>query len=123
VKLLVNAFGSFENPVSSNLSATDCAGKLLSFIQTYDLDGANIDYQDVSSFQKGGIAWLTQFTLALNSNDNNTQYIFSHSVDASLFDRAKLPMGDYSLIEKAVGQYINFYNVRYSSSTLNFSSY
>lgn len=65
---------------------------------------------------------MTKFTLALKSS-NNSQYSLSHSVDVSLFNQSQYPMGDYTLIEKAVGQYINFYNIRYSSRESNFTNY
>lgn len=105
------------------MNATDCASKLLTFLEDYDLDGANIDFRDVSSFQNGAIEWITKFTLGLNDDKKASKYIFSHSVDIPLFDQSQYPMGDYSLIEKAVGQYIKFYNVRYWSSKSNFTTY
>jgi hypothetical protein len=120
VKLMVNAFGANEKPVTGKLDAGDCASKLIAFLDDYGFDGANIDFQD--GISGDGIGWLTTFTLSLTANDTK-QYIFSHSVDIDFFDQAKYPTGDYSLIEKAVGKYINFYNIRYSSPKANFTSF
>lgn len=120
VKLLVNAFGSNERPVDAKLDAADCASKLVAFLDDYGLDGANIDFQD--GISGDAIEWLTRFTLSVPVNATR-QYIFSHSVDIDYFDQAQYPTGDYSLIEKAVGKNINFYNIRYVSPKANFTNY
>ena len=92
----------------------------MGFLDAYGFDGANIDFQDVLSGD--AIGWITIFTLSLNNN-NTKNYIFSHSVDIDFFDQIQYPTGDYSLIEKAVGNYINFYNIRYVSPKENFTTY
>ena len=46
VKLLVNAFSSFQNPVTNNQSASECANSLAKFIDQNNLDGANLDFRD-----------------------------------------------------------------------------
>ena len=80
------------------MDAADCASKLSDFIETYGFDGANIDFKDLAPFQSEAIPWLTKFTLSLSSDNRNNRTIFSHSIDITLFDKALLPTGDYSLI-------------------------
>ena len=46
VKILANAFSYLENPISGNLSASQCAIKLAQFLTDFNLDGANIDFRD-----------------------------------------------------------------------------
>jgi hypothetical protein len=120
VKLLVNAFGSNEKPVSGKLDAGECASELVAFLHDYGFDGANIDLQE--GISGDGIGWITRFTLSLNGK-NAKQYIFSHSVDIDLFDQKQNPTGDYTLIEKAVGKHIHFYNIRYVSLKSSFTNY
>lgn len=120
VKLMVNVFGANEKPVNGKLDAMDCAIKLVAFMDGFGFDGANIDFQE--GILGDGIGWITRFTLSLNDK-NTKQYIFSHSVDIDLFDQKQYPTGDYTLIEKAVGKYINFYNIRYATPKGNFTNY
>jgi hypothetical protein len=49
--------------------------------------------------------------------------IFSHTIQADIFDSVKYLHGDYSIIEKVVGQNIKFYNIKYYNSNSSLSSY
>jgi hypothetical protein len=89
VKLLVNAFSVFENPASKNISASECARSLSSFIDLYNFDGVNIDFRDKTAMKEGkGITWLTVFLLSLGRVNNR---VVSLSLDAELFDLARYP--------------------------------
>jgi hypothetical protein len=121
VKLLVNAFSSFDNPASSNISAQNCANALASFVDTYGFDGANLDFRDTQAFQEGKVLpWLTQFLLTLGHKQGRT---LSVTLNASLYNLSAYSTSDPAMIEKAVGDKIDFYALRYYGPTQAFSSY
>ena len=43
--MIVSAFGSTEAPTSSGTDPTDVANTIASFVQTYNLDGVDVDYE------------------------------------------------------------------------------
>lgn len=64
IKLFVNAFSTYENPVSDGLDPVNCSISLLAYIKEYGFDGVNIDFRDIGSFKgKGGLSWMTNFML------------------------------------------------------------
>lgn len=64
IKLFVNAFSTYENPVSDGLDPINCSISLLAYIKEYEFDGVNIDFRDIGSFKgKGGLSWMTNFML------------------------------------------------------------
>lgn len=82
ISLIVSAFGSTETPTSSGFDPTDTANTIASWVQTYDVDGVDIDYEDFAAFDKGdGSAetWLATFTTALRSQLPSGQYIITHA--------------------------------------------
>jgi hypothetical protein len=124
IKLFVNAFGTYENPVSDGLDPANCSISLLAYIKDYGFDGVNIDFRDVGSFKgKGGLSWMTNFMLNIQSSNVDSKIAVSHSIDVGLFDGGQYPTGDYSFIEKAVGRDIDFYNIRYATAKSNFTTY
>lgn len=50
IKLMVAAFGPSQNPTSSGYNPIICATKLASYVNTYDLDGVDINWQDTAAF-------------------------------------------------------------------------
>lgn len=71
-------------PTSSGLSATECAGKLATFVLTNNLDGCNINWQDETTLLAGtGYDWLIAFQNQLrNLLPNHT---ITHSPSPSYF--------------------------------------
>lgn len=110
--------------MSEGLDPVNCSISLLSYIKDFGFDGVNIDFRDIVSFKgKGGLSWMTNFMLNIQSSNASSNIIVSHSIDVGLFDGGQYPTGDYSFIEKAVGKGIHFYNVRYVTAKSNFTSY
>ena len=70
ISLIVSAFGSTDKPTSSGADPTSTAQRLADFVSHYDLDGVDVDYEDLDAFDKGdGSAekWLITFTTTLRS--------------------------------------------------------
>jgi hypothetical protein len=61
--------------------------------------------------------------LNFQSLANSSKIMVSHSIDVGLLDGGQYPTGDYSFVEKAVGKYIDFYNIRYVTAKSNFTTY
>lgn len=61
IKLLVSAFGSTEMPTSNG--PVQVANALAAFVNSNNLDGVDIDYEDNSAMNAGlGESWLISFT-------------------------------------------------------------
>jgi hypothetical protein len=84
IKIMVSAFGSTENPTTAGANATLTALKLADFVNSNNLDGVDIDWEDSAAFQYGiGEQWLITFTTALRSNLPNA--IITHAPQAPYF--------------------------------------
>jgi chitinase len=85
IKLLITAFENIEYPVRLNLDAKKCGEKLANFITTYNLDGADISFQDSYSFTTGAAEqWLTTFTNSLKGQLTSDKIIV-HTTPAAHF--------------------------------------
>ena len=114
VKLLVSAFGATEYPTTSGYNATDCALKLADFVNTNQLDGVDIDYEDTPVFTAGkGEEWLITLTTVLRQN-LPADAIITHAPQAPYFGGVSLyPNNAYLAIDQAVGSMIQFYNIQF----------
>ena len=111
MKLLVNAFSSFEDPASKNISASKCAQTLSAFIDSYNLDGVNIDFRDTEAMKDGkGITWLTVFILSLKRTKESKVFL---SLNAELFDLERYPINNPIPLEIALGSKIDYYIINY----------
>ncbi|KAM0750798.1 glycoside hydrolase [Meredithblackwellia eburnea MCA 4105] len=115
IKLIVAAFGATDTPTSSGGDPTPLANNLATFVKTYDLDGADIDYEDFSAMSAGTAEqWLITFTTQLRSQ-LPSPYIISHAPVAPWFtDSTSLyPGGGYLKVNSAVGDKIDLYNTQF----------
>lgn len=82
IKVVVSAFGSTNTPTSSGADATTTANDLAAWVKQYDLDGVDVDYEDLAAFNKGdGSAekWLSDFTTALRAALPAGDFIITHA--------------------------------------------
>ncbi|EJU00710.1 glycoside hydrolase [Dacryopinax primogenitus] len=117
IKLMVSAFGSTETPTSSGDDPTDTANTIAAWVQQYDLDGIDVDYEDFTAMnaQDGSAeAWLTTFTQALRAQLPAGQYLLTHAPVAPWFcGTAKYSSGAYVTVNNNVGSLIDWYNVQF----------
>ena len=82
IKIIVSAFGSTEVPTTSNIDATTCAQFMAKWVTDNDVDGIDIDYEDLGAMNNAdGKAeeWLITFTNALRETLPQGQYIITHA--------------------------------------------
>ena len=82
IKILVSAFGSTEIPTTSGIDANTCAEYMANWVLANDVDGIDIDYEDLSAMQLAdGKAeeWLITFTSALRKQLPQGKYIITHA--------------------------------------------
>lgn len=85
IKLIVAAFGSTDTPTSSGADPVGTANSRATFIKDYDLDGADIDYEDFAAMNGGtGESWLITFTTTLRAA-LPAPYIITHAPVAPWF--------------------------------------
>lgn len=89
IKVMVSAFGATENPTSAGANATQCAQKLADFVNSNNLDGVDIDWEDTAAFQSGvGEQWLITFTTVLRNSLPSA--IITHAPQAPYFGGTSL---------------------------------
>jgi hypothetical protein len=111
-KILISAFGPVQLPTSGGLDPIATAISLASFVQSNNLDGVDINYQDDPALLIGTAeAWLVSFTTKLRQL--LPTYIIVHTVKASYFKKENYKNGGYTTVNSQVGNSINFYNVIY----------
>ncbi|ORY50317.1 glycoside hydrolase, partial [Rhizoclosmatium globosum] len=119
--VLVSAFGAAEWPTLSGQDPIKSAQNLAAFVKQYQLDGADIDWEDNNSVQAGtGEAWLIKFTTELR-NQLPRPYVISHAPQAPYFinNKAIYPNGAYLAVDKAVGSLIDYYNIQFYNQGSN----
>lgn len=82
IKVVASVFGSTETPTTAGKDPTQLAGTFASFIQQYELDGIDIDYEDSAAMDKrDGTAekWLITFTQALRQQLPQGKYLLTHA--------------------------------------------
>lgn len=113
VKLMVSVFGSEDTPTTSGASATDIADQVAAFVIEYDLDGADVDYEDFDAMDAGtGEQWVINLTKELRAK-LPSPYIISHAPIAPWFAASGTPGGAYATIHQSVGSLIDFYNIQF----------
>ncbi|ORX91522.1 glycoside hydrolase, partial [Basidiobolus meristosporus CBS 931.73] len=115
VNVLVSAFGAAEWPVTSYKDPVATANNLATFIKTYGLDGADIDWEDNNAMSAGtGEKWLITFQNTLRAA-LPSPYIITHAPQAPYFfvNTKQYPNGAYNAVHKAVGSTIDWYNVQF----------
>ncbi|KAM0752714.1 glycoside hydrolase [Meredithblackwellia eburnea MCA 4105] len=114
VAFMVSAFGYGDTPTTSNQDPKAVADKLAQFVKDMDLDGVDVDYEDMDAVAAGKSEdWLITLTKELRAKLPKP-YIISHAPLAPWFSTATSisPGGGYMKIHKSVGSLIDFYNVQ-----------
>ena len=82
------------------------------FVTTNQLDGIDVDYEDLDAMNAGdgkAEAWVTTFTTVLRQKLPQGQFILSHAPLAPWFSQNKqFAGGAYLTIDKNVGSMIDF---------------
>ncbi|KAI8608464.1 glycoside hydrolase superfamily [Chytriomyces sp. MP71] len=124
--LMVSAFGATDFPTGADPVAT--AQSLAKFVKDYQLDGADIDWEDSPAFESGtgaGENWLISFTQELRRQLPSPRYYISHAPQAPYFcgNTAQYPKGAYLAVDKAVGNLIDWYNIQfYNQGSTDYAS-
>ncbi|KAF8347883.1 glycoside hydrolase [Amanita rubescens] len=116
INLLVSAFGSTDTPTSSGADPVATANSMAAWVRRYQLDGIDVDYEDLAAFQKGdGSAenWLIAFTLTLRTQLPVGQYLVTHAPLAPWFEPNGWGGGGYLKVHSIVGSMIDWYNVQF----------
>ncbi|KIK53910.1 glycoside hydrolase family 18 protein [Collybiopsis luxurians FD-317 M1] len=117
IKLLVSAFGSTETPTTSGKDAKQLASTMAAWVKQYDVDGLDVDYEDLAAMNKAdGEAeqWLVDFTNALRAELPQGQYILTHAPMAPWMGSGnQWTSGAYVTVNKQVGSQINWYNTQF----------
>ena len=82
IKLLVSAFGSSDTPTTQGANPTTLANTMAAWVQKYDLDGIDVDYEDFAAFDSSGgsaVTWLKTFTTQLRTHLPQGSYILTHA--------------------------------------------
>ena len=53
ITLLVSAFGSTDIPTTSRADPVATANVMAAWVRQYQLDGIDVDYEDLAAFEKG----------------------------------------------------------------------
>ena len=53
INLLVSAFGSTDTPTTSGVDPVATANSMAAWVRRYQLDGIDVDYEDLAAFWKG----------------------------------------------------------------------
>ncbi|TFK51101.1 glycoside hydrolase [Heliocybe sulcata] len=115
-KLLVSAFGSTDVPTTAGADPVATANTMAAWVKQYDLDGIDVDYEDLNAMTAGdgkAEAWLTAFTKQLRVHLPRNQYIITHAPLAPWFSPSHWGGGAYITVDKNVGNLIDWYNVQY----------
>ncbi|KDQ20356.1 glycoside hydrolase family 18 protein [Botryobasidium botryosum FD-172 SS1] len=116
IKVMVSAFGETVEPVTSKADAVATANKIATFVKQYDLDGVDIDFEDLPAMNKAdgkAEAWLATLTKTLRTELPAGQYAITHAPVAPWFDAKAYRSGAYTQVHKDVGDIIDWYNIQF----------
>eukprot|EP01084_Bolivina_argentea_P079120 143581_1 len=114
VKLMVSCFGASDYPTGSDPVAM--GKQIASFVTKYELDGADIDWEDSAAFNSGdgkGEYWLANLTSTMRANLPSSS-IITHAPQAPYFmGSQQYAAGGYLYVDDVVGDDIDWYNVQF----------
>ncbi|KAN0130843.1 glycoside hydrolase [Lactarius tabidus] len=116
IKLLVSVFGATDAPTTAGCDPTAEANTMAAWVQKYDLDGIDVDYEDFDAFDASSgsaVTWLKTFTKQLRVHLPQGNYILTHAPVAPWFQSNAWSGGGYLAIDQAVGSLIDWYNVQF----------
>lgn len=80
IKIIISAFGETPKPTTDEDSAEDVAKALGIFVREHDVDGVDVDYEDLEAFNGGDAEkWLIEFTQTLRKYLPQDKYILTHA--------------------------------------------
>ncbi|CCM01821.1 uncharacterized protein FIBRA_03889 [Fibroporia radiculosa] len=114
ISLMVSCFGSSDVPTTSGADPTDTANTFAAWVQEYDLDGIDVDYEDFDAMDAGTAeAWLVTFTTQLRAQLPAGDYIITHAPVAPWFSPNYWINGGYLTVDSEVGSLIDWYNIQF----------
>lgn len=114
IALMVSAFGATDIPTAAD--PTTVANNLAAYVKNNNLDGVDVDYEDLDGFNSGSGAsetWLINFTKALRAQLPQGQYIITHAPLAPWFTPNRWGGGGYLKVHQEVGSLIDWYNIQF----------
>ncbi|KAL1943054.1 hypothetical protein VTO73DRAFT_4725 [Trametes versicolor] len=122
INIIVSAFGETDKPTTSGADPTSTANTMAQFVLTNQLDGIDVDYEDLDAMNKGdgkAEAWVSTFTTTLRKKLPKGQFILSHAPLAPwLSPNAQFKAGAYLTVNKNVGSLIDWYNIQFYNQGL-----
>ncbi|KAG7093682.1 hypothetical protein E1B28_007340 [Marasmius oreades] len=116
IQLIVSLFGATDAPTSSGADPIATANTMAAWVKEFDLDGADIDYEDFNAMNAGnGSAekWLSDFTRQMRALLPKGQFILTHAPVAPWFSPEKFNNQAYLAVDAEVGSLIDWYNVQF----------
>ena len=112
INIVASAFGETDKPTTSGADPVGTANTMAQFVIANQLDGIDVDYEDLDAMNKGDGAaetWVSTFTSTLRQTLPQGQFILSHAPLAPwLSPNAQFAAGAYVTINKNVGSMIDF---------------
>ena len=112
INIVASAFGETDQPTTSGADPVGTANTMAQFVLDNQLDGIDVDYEDLTAMNKGDGAaetWVTTFTQTLRQKLPQGQFILSHAPLAPwLSPNQQFAAGAYVTINKNVGSLIDF---------------
>ncbi|KAI0794033.1 glycoside hydrolase [Fomes fomentarius] len=117
ISIIASAFGETDKPTTTGADPVGTANTFAQFILDNQLDGIDVDYEDLDAMNKGdgaAEAWVTTFTQTLRQKLPQGQFILSHAPLAPwLSPNAQFAAGAYLTVNKNVGSMIDWYNIQF----------
>lgn len=116
IKIVLSLFGATEQPVSQGFNPDDVAKRAADFVKQYDLDGIDVDFEDLNAFNTGAGAedFIIQLTKTLRQELPTPQYTLTHAPLAPWFQGdGRWQGGGYLRVHQEVGDFIDFYNMQF----------
>jgi len=117
VKILISIGGAAGTASFSGVDYRDIADDLETYINTYNLDGIDVDIEAPQLFPM-----ITQLTNYLGQKWNGTHMI-THAPQSANFSDNKGASTDYFTVYKGCGQYIDLLNVQFYNQGCKHETY
>ena len=112
INIIASAFGETEKPTTEGIDPVSTANTMAQFILDFQLDGIDVDYEDLDAMNRGDGAaeqWVSTFTSTLRQTLPQGQFILSHAPLAPwLLPNAQFAAGAYLTVHRNVGSMIDF---------------
>lgn len=120
INIIVSAFGETDKPTTAGADPVGTANTMAQFVVSNQLDGIDVDYEDLDAMNRGDGAaeqWVTTFTQTLRQTLPQGQFILTHAPLAPwLSPNQQFAAGAYLTIHKNVGSMIDWVSTSSRSS-------